>query len=365
MAWHSAGTASEAAVELERVSSNRWLVTLHSGAGSQTVRAAVGAAGPTDSPAEVLRRSHASFSGEATPPALATLCAAIEHDLCGAWVTLATAGPARAVAVRRAGWIDVRGNPTAPLGADDPVDPIDDRVGLGPGDSIVLFGHDRAVATLYRDDADAMLDVLLGASGRPADQTAAAVAAQLPEDGDLAIVVLAVPQDATENSLARVAAATGVAEDELVLPGYPLGDLQPELWHLPPLPPRLARLRLDDDTSSLRSVRSLIDRLLASWRLLDRVDDDSVKLLASELAANAVVHAGSPETVTVKYLGDVVRVEVDDRSPSVPTLAQADDEDISGRGLLIVDALAESWGVDKRPPGKRVWCEVPVGPPPG
>ena len=239
------------------------------------------------------------------------------------------------------------------------MDPIDDRVGLGPGDSIVLFGHDVATSAVG-DDAEGALDVLLGATGRPAGDALAAVVEHMRGRGDPSVVVLAVPHDAADDSRARVAAATGLPEDELVLPGYPLGDQQPELWHLPPAPPRLARLRLDDDTSSIRSVRSLIDRLLASWRLLDRVDDDNVKLLASEWAANAVVHAGSPDTVTVRYLGQVVRVEVDDGSPAVPRPAEADEEDVSGRGLFIVDALAERWGVDERPPGKRVWCEVPV-----
>lgn len=52
---------------------------------------------------------------------------------------LAGAGHPRPVVVRRAGWIDVRGHVGLPLGMFDEAVPRDDRVGLGPGDALVIF----------------------------------------------------------------------------------------------------------------------------------------------------------------------------------------------------------------------------------
>jgi anti-sigma regulatory factor (Ser/Thr protein kinase) len=107
-------------------------------------------------------------------------------------------------------------------------------------------------------------------------------------------------------------------------------------------------------------VRSLLDRLLASWRLTGCIDDDDVKLVATELAANAVVHSGAAHAVTVRYLGDAVRVEVTDLSPRLPHPQEPDVEGIGGRGLHLVEALGSAWGAEPLGEGKRVWCEIPV-----
>jgi hypothetical protein len=166
-----------------------------------------------------------------------------------------------------------------------------------------------------------------------------------------------VPHDLGDDPRQRVVTATGVPSDELVLPGYPLGDLQPELWTEPPRPPRLARLRLRPDAGSVRDVRALLDRLIASWRLDGRIDEGGVKLAASELATNAFRHA-EPGTVTVRYFAQGLRIEVDDTSPEAPTMRASEPDEAGGRGLRVVNALATNWGVEARPSGKRVWCEI-------
>ncbi len=265
--------------------------------------------------------------------------AKVELDTCGAWVTLANADVRRPIVVRRAGWVDVRGHPyddAHPLG--------DDRVGLGPGDALVLAHPDDDDTT-----TDGFLDALLARAGDVEGLRAAC--ATVPS------VVLAIPEDLGADPRQRVADAIGIAVDDLDLPGYPLGDAQPELWAEPPRPPRLARLALRD-ASSARDVRSLLDRLIASWRLTDRVDENDVKLAASELATNAVRHSREPETATVRYLGDGVRIEVDDGSHTHPEMRDAAADDFGGRGLHVVDAVASAWGVESRPSGKRVWCEI-------
>jgi hypothetical protein len=279
----------------------------------------------------------------------AVTLAKVELDTCGAWVTLANAEHARPIVVRRAGWVDVRGHPNAG-GAH-----ADDRVGLGPGDSLVLARPDSCDTA-----TDEFLDALLAAAATPDAVLDAAVKACGHDDA--AVAVLGVPADLGADPPARVAAALGVAVADLALPGYPLGDLQPELWSEPPRPPRLARMRLSRENGRVRDIRQLLDRLIASWRLTSRVDEGAVKLAASELASNALVHSPAPEAATVRYLGDVVRIEVDDASVEPPSPRQPDPTEIGGHGLQVIDKLATSWGFEPRRSGKRVWFEMAVRP---
>ena len=88
--------------------------------------------------------------------------------------------------------------------------------------------------------------------------------------------------------------------------------------------------------------------------------DRDVELLVSELTANAVLHAGSPFDLDVELDGAVVRLAVRDDEVDVPRLRSAEPSAVSGRGLLIVDRVADRWGVDAGPHGKVVWCEVTV-----
>ncbi|GAA2130539.1 ATP-binding protein [Streptomyces synnematoformans] len=122
-------------------------------------------------------------------------------------------------------------------------------------------------------------------------------------------------------------------------------------------------------TSSRRGAR--LARLLAVRRLdtwgHPRGGPVSLKVetVVAELCANAVLHGRVPGRdfhLAMRLRVDgVIRVEVSDaRRERVPVLGQpwpADEE--SGRGLLLVEALAERWGVaERRGVGKTVWCEV-------
>lgn len=266
--------------------------------------------------------------------------ARVELDVCGAWTTVSNTGAARPIVVRRAGWVDLRGNP---VGSE-----ADDRVGLGPGDVLVLWSHSDAPAV-----EDDVLQAALGCAGAPAQAVSAALGAV---DGVDAVAV-GVPDDLGTDPAARVTSAVG---QRVEFPGYPLGDLQPERWREPPTPPRLARMVMTPDLAKVAGVRQLLDRLLASWRLDGRVDENDLKLVATELTTNAIVHAGAPETVTIRYLGDVVRVEVTDASTRPIRTKDTDARAENGRGLHIVDALATAWGVQSEAGAKRVWCDVAV-----
>lgn len=84
----------------------------------------------------------------------------------------------------------------------------------------------------------------------------------------------------------------------------------------------------------------------------------TVELLASEVIANAVLHSAAPCDVAVTRIDERLRVEVTDSNPSLPSMVDAGPSDESGRGLLLVDALADAWGTQPEPWGKTTWFEI-------
>lgn len=92
------------------------------------------------------------------------------------------------------------------------------------------------------------------------------------------------------------------------------------------------------------------------------VDGGDLTLCVSELMTNVIVHLGEGTPVTLRVSGTHtgrVRVELSDPVPGVwPMLRTVGAGDESGRGLLLVDALALRWGVEQGPYRKTVWCEL-------
>ena len=113
--------------------------------------------------------------------------------------------------------------------------------------------------------------------------------------------------------------------------------------------------------------RKLVRDALHVWRLEDLAD--GATLIISELVANAVRHTTCREIrLTVRRSNATrVRVGVVDRAPAhLPVLRQADHDGESGRGLLLIDAVADCWGYDLRGSrrhrwGKEVWAELASG----
>jgi hypothetical protein len=91
---------------------------------------------------------------------------------------------------------------------------------------------------------------------------------------------------------------------------------------------------------------------------------DAVEMLVSELATNCVRHTDSAFSVAVEVTGDAVRVEVSDGAEGWPRMRFPTPSDADGRGLRIVDLLAQSWGIQNATSGagKTVWFEVRVEP---
>jgi anti-sigma regulatory factor (Ser/Thr protein kinase) len=85
---------------------------------------------------------------------------------------------------------------------------------------------------------------------------------------------------------------------------------------------------------------------------------DDAKLVVSELATNAVVHAGSPFSVAIRPEGSSVRLSVSDGTRARASVSRDDRVGISGRELRLIDMLAVEWVVDVAQEGKTVWAEL-------
>lgn len=118
---------------------------------------------------------------------------------------------------------------------------------------------------------------------------------------------------------------------------------------------------------SVPMARDFGRKTLERWGLTDRAED--MLLCVSELATNALLHGvpvGRGFLLHMWLLEDhVVRLEMHDSGDGRPVASPTTPvEEARGRGLLLVDALADSWGVGERDPGKVVWCEFKCAAPP-
>jgi hypothetical protein len=121
--------------------------------------------------------------------------------------------------------------------------------------------------------------------------------------------------------------------------------------------PRWAQLSLTCDLASPRRARAFADRVCTEWRLDGLVDE--VRLLASELVTNAVVHAGGAEQILLQRCGDQLTIAVCDGSDASSRVRSAHPWEESGRGLHLVQVLSCADGSYRRPSGgKVVWCSV-------
>ncbi|GAB2980590.1 SpoIIE family protein phosphatase [Streptomyces pseudoechinosporeus] len=115
------------------------------------------------------------------------------------------------------------------------------------------------------------------------------------------------------------------------------------------------------DPEALAGARHMIRAAVAAWGAEDRADE--VELVADELITNALMHTEGSAIVTLRALTGSdrrLRVEVEDASSALPRRREAGECGVSGRGLLLVDRLADVWGVEARGGGKCVWCEFIV-----
>ncbi|MGW3128601.1 SpoIIE family protein phosphatase [Streptomyces sp. NPDC001123] len=121
---------------------------------------------------------------------------------------------------------------------------------------------------------------------------------------------------------------------------------------------RLQQHVASGDPEALALARHMVRAAGRAWGAGDRADE--IELVADELITNALMHTEGSAIVTLRVLGGDdrrLRVEVEDSSSALPRRREAGEDGVSGRGLLLVDQLAEVWGVEARGGGKAVWCE--------
>lgn len=125
---------------------------------------------------------------------------------------------------------------------------------------------------------------------------------------------------------------------------------------------RVAALALPAEPSSATRARRLARETAAPY---GSELADVVALVATELVTNAVLHAGTELVFRVDVEPPFVRLSVSDGSPRPPRVRHFLNDDATGRGLAIVEALASDWGVDRDDDGKTVWCNVAIPEPAG
>ncbi len=115
-------------------------------------------------------------------------------------------------------------------------------------------------------------------------------------------------------------------------------------------------LQLEARPESAGEARRAVASLLGRSQLDELVE--TTLLLTSEVVTNAILHARTNLVLVVVVEPPRVRVEVSDTAERYPEMRGVDEEDTSGRGLMLVDMLSTAWGVRAVDGGKCVWFEV-------
>jgi anti-sigma regulatory factor (Ser/Thr protein kinase) len=110
--------------------------------------------------------------------------------------------------------------------------------------------------------------------------------------------------------------------------------------------------------SSIPAARHLVMGALRAWKVPHDVDDAA--LLVTELVANVIDHAPAETSLTVEATASDgwLRISVADGSSIPPVLRDPRPDQPRGRGLRLVQAIADRWGSEAYRDGKRVWFEL-------
>ncbi|QGV82190.1 SpoIIE family protein phosphatase [Streptomyces ficellus] len=126
-----------------------------------------------------------------------------------------------------------------------------------------------------------------------------------------------------------------------------------------PRAPRIHQYIHQADPQGLSEARAVVRRALRDWDMRGFADD--AELVTGELLGNVLLHTEGGAVLTLEVLPEPVRrvrLTVQDRSSAWPRRRTPGEAATSGRGLLLLDALALRWGVEPRGEGKAVWCEI-------
>lgn len=110
----------------------------------------------------------------------------------------------------------------------------------------------------------------------------------------------------------------------------------------------------------IAGARRQVRDLLHDWADADQVD--SAVLMVSEMVTNVLMHTDGDALLVAEAVGELgarrLRVEVADGSDELPHKRHPGEMSSSGRGVLLMEMLADSWGVDPQGEGKSIWFEL-------
>ncbi len=118
-------------------------------------------------------------------------------------------------------------------------------------------------------------------------------------------------------------------------------------------------VELPAEASSAALARAAVrSALLAAVRGLDTQTLDRAVLLTSEVVTNAVLHARTPMRLILELEEGQVAIRVYDGARLAPRTRSYRPDAGTGRGMHLVEALADQWGVDETAAGKCVWFTI-------
>jgi anti-sigma regulatory factor (Ser/Thr protein kinase) len=119
-----------------------------------------------------------------------------------------------------------------------------------------------------------------------------------------------------------------------------------------------ARVDLPPTARSVTAARHVVLDVLGAW--LAPHDRDDAALLVTELVTNVVDHVGGEASLALELeLSDGwLRISVADGSSVLPVVRELDTEHPRGRGLRMVQEIADRWDVEDHRGGKRIWFEL-------
>ncbi|MFD9818809.1 ATP-binding protein [Streptomyces violascens] len=127
---------------------------------------------------------------------------------------------------------------------------------------------------------------------------------------------------------------------------------------------RRTRIAVPGDPSAVAFARDRVVTQISEWGVgLDDDRRDAVRLVASELITNAVVHVGGWISVGLYLDDEQLLLVVHDHSTDLPAVQHLDDEQETGRGLALVAEFADRIGWEPTGTGKRVWAMFKVATP--
>jgi anti-sigma regulatory factor (Ser/Thr protein kinase) len=95
--------------------------------------------------------------------------------------------------------------------------------------------------------------------------------------------------------------------------------------------------------------------------IVSPADLEAVVLLTSEVVTNAVMHAGTAIDLVVRTVQGCIQIESSDQGDQTPVVLNPASDDGRGRGMKIIDALSQEWGVTPTARGKTVWFRYQPG----